>query len=176
MLAAGALGGDVFARFDVDLDLSHGKILLYVHTSCAYPAGWSTSASSVPIELHNRDIEFPIAIDGKSVTAELHTGNCCSGMSTMLAHRLFGLDANAPGVTEQAGSLFEQATFHYPFHALNLGQVTLADPNFTLFDLSCDLRKFSWTAAKALSQGTQAPVAGLRAEDFPRVHCGSCHA
>ena len=171
MQAAGLLGHDLFKQFDVLLDLGHNTLTLYAHTSCKNPL----AATVVDFKLNDGRIEFPVSLDGQDLTAELRTGVCCSVMSTMLAHKLFGLGPTSPGVSAEPAGLSAEPTFQYAFHKLTLGKATIANPQITLVDVGGDLHKLSWTAQRTLYDGPPDSLAGLHAgADFPMVHCESC--
>jgi predicted aspartyl protease len=91
---AGLLGGDVLAKYDVELDLPHGRMSLYSAQGCDGFTPWP-DAVSVPLVRTRSGLVFVDAIvDGVTVRALLDTG----ARTTLLARET----AASLGVTDDS--------------------------------------------------------------------------
>jgi predicted aspartyl protease len=82
-IVAGLLGADVLSGYDVDIDLPHGRMALYLTHGCAGFKPWPESIT-VPLERTRSGLVFVDAIvDGSPVRALLDTG----ARTTLIARR-----------------------------------------------------------------------------------------
>jgi predicted aspartyl protease len=116
----GALVGvDMLGHFDIDLDVGHGKAILYDPDRCTgAPPAWQESAIKVPMEMifGSGRLVMTVKIDGQDVRALLDSGASASVLDRKAAERL--------GVTpamlahEMGGEGFGAAgvNFHHALH------------------------------------------------------------
>jgi hypothetical protein len=129
---AGLIGADLFARFDLDLELGVGRIRLLAPGSCR-PSGM------VPVEVQvqpSRHVLVPFVLDGVRVTGLLDSGASRSILLFDAAHRMFGLDPSGPGI-RQIGEVTgadggRMPAYAHGFGALVLGPATLDRPDILL--------------------------------------------
>jgi tetratricopeptide (TPR) repeat protein len=74
--AAGLIGMDVLANYDLDFDFPHRKLTLYSVRGCqAAPPSDYTDVKTIPFKINGeRNIFFPVELDGHKITALLDTG------------------------------------------------------------------------------------------------------
>ena len=111
------LGMDFFARYDVEFDIQHGKIILYRPAGCeganlAYWSGPHTVADMVsnagphinvpPYTAYNfPHVNIRVKVHGQDMVAALDTGYAQSSLSLAAAHSV-GLTVGGDGMTETA--------------------------------------------------------------------------
>lgn len=97
---AGAIGLDLFAHVDFELDLAHGKLSLFSQNHCAGNAVyWTNEYSSTPFRLSaNGALHFPMEIEGKKVEASLGPLFNASVLRADASRALFDFDEFSPGV------------------------------------------------------------------------------
>lgn len=129
----GLLGGDVLARFDLDLDFAARVARLSPSSACPPPSGWVAVPLTV---LPSGHIRVKVAIDGRPVMALLDTGASHSTMNLDAAHDLFGIASSSSDLrlvgseTGVEGVMVD--AYRYPFRSLTIGGVTLANPPILL--------------------------------------------
>jgi hypothetical protein len=107
---AGLLGAEILSNFDVDFDFPAGKFRLFHSDHCeGQVVHWQASAVAVvPFQRRegrlDSDIEFPVLVNGRRVTALLDTGASHTVMSIPAARRAFDFAPDAAGV-EQIGEM-----------------------------------------------------------------------
>lgn len=109
----GALGMDVLATVDFEIDFRNQKMNLYSQDHCP-GAGvyWANAYASAPIRrgpLGN--VFLPFELEGKKIQATLSTGAPLSTLPTDLTKRLYGFDEHSPGIdteTDAAGQVKSQ--------------------------------------------------------------------
>lgn len=87
---SGLLGADYLSSFDLDLDLARGTLALYDTTDCAHaPIPWGPANVPVPLQRPRPYVLLaPVAIDGRTLLAQLDTGASVSLVSRKGAARL----------------------------------------------------------------------------------------
>ncbi len=71
----GILGADVFANYDLDLELADGKAVLSNANRCSkVMPPWTGNANAIPIQVESGRVYFPVKIEGRDFTALLDTG------------------------------------------------------------------------------------------------------
>lgn len=87
---SGLLGADYLSTFDLDLDLSRGTLALYDTTDCAHASlPWGPANVPVPLQRPRPYVLLaPVAIDGRTLLAQLDTGASVSLVSRKGAARL----------------------------------------------------------------------------------------
>jgi Aspartyl protease len=85
--ADGLLGADVLTLFDIDLDASAGRMVLYRDSGCRLTAPpWDTPAVALPgVQSGANRLRLPIAVNGVSGMATLDTGAQTTAVSLRLA-------------------------------------------------------------------------------------------
>jgi predicted aspartyl protease len=97
---SGLLGADYLSTFDLDLDLPHGTLTLYDTTDCTHvPIPWEPANVPVPLQRPRPYVLLaPVAIDGRTLLAQLDTGASVSLVSRKGAARLgIAPEMQAPG-------------------------------------------------------------------------------
>jgi predicted aspartyl protease len=129
----GLIGADLFARFDLELDLAADRIRLLAPGSCRPPEMTAVPATILP----SRHIVLDVVLDGQRLSGLLDTGATRSLLKLDAAHRLFGLDPGSPTV-RQIGEILgadggRMPAYGHPFAALGLGGTILDRPDILLF-------------------------------------------
>lgn len=84
---AGLLGASLLSRFDVEIDVPHGRVALFLPDACPPPPGLT-----LPLELSSAGEAYvPVRVNGQRLLAEIDTGSRASLLSLDAARRL-GLD------------------------------------------------------------------------------------
>jgi hypothetical protein len=130
---AGAIGVRLFSRADVELDIA-GKKLRVFSQDC--PGVYWTNTPHVEIPLDWQEMGFVrtrMQLDGQPVRVAFEPNEQSSiGMNAM--HRLFGLDANSPGMTPAGEDAKGRKLFRYPFKALAAEGLTISNPGIVVVD------------------------------------------
>jgi predicted aspartyl protease len=95
----GIFGANFLESYDVELDLAHGKINLFLPNDCpAEPVYWTrdyaVSKFQTDASLH---AVLHVTLDGQELRAVFDTGATHSVLSAQTARRLFNLDPDANG-------------------------------------------------------------------------------
>lgn len=154
----GALGMDVFASMDVELDAAHRKINLFSQDHCPGRAVyWAKKFDSVPIRFGRLgEIYFPMELDGQKLETTLATGSALTVLSTDVTRQLYHFDKDSPDIEKETDAR-GVTTAHY--RAMNLtgeglqivnAHIRLLDPTHK----SCHLGKRSGAAAYDDCYGT----------------------
>lgn len=117
----GHLAMDALSRYDVELDLAHGKLNLFSHDHCkGEVVYWTTTApvAEVPMDVRG-DLEFviPVQLDGKPLNAEL-SAEPGAALNGKVASDEFGLE-NAPGP--------------HTFKAISMAGLSIANPTLEIY-------------------------------------------
>ena len=130
--AAGVIGLDKIEGYDVELDLAHGKLNLFKPDHCpGQVVYWTDSAAVIPFRVQDDgQINVPMKLDGQTVNVILDTSTATGEIRFAAAHRLFGLHR---GDLRQSDDQ-EFGDYRYPFHALSVGGLTIANPDIGIFD------------------------------------------
>jgi hypothetical protein len=96
----GAVGMDMFAHFDIEIDIANRHLNLYSADHCpGSVVYWSTSFDSVPIRVGKLgELYFPMELNGKAIEATLATDLAVTTLTTDVTRRLFGFDANSADI------------------------------------------------------------------------------
>ncbi|HJU15897.1 MAG TPA: retropepsin-like aspartic protease [Stellaceae bacterium] len=128
----GLLGGDFLSRFDVDLDLSGGRLTLY-RPGCA-PARppWRMAYTTVAANrsLYDR-LFFPVDLDGRKLFAFFDTGAQISAIDRRAVLGLGlpeGAIARDPVATMRGVSSAMVKVHAHRFRQLRIGDTVLRDP------------------------------------------------
>jgi len=128
----GLLGADFLSSFEVDLDLAHGRMILYERLPCAIAAPpWSQPYVAIPVNrsLHDH-LFFPVSLDGHKFAAFIDTGAELSAIDAgaALTTGVTGAALNQDPVANLrgAGSEVVKSRAHR-FARLEIGGETLRD-------------------------------------------------
>jgi hypothetical protein len=131
---AGVLGLDVLSADDVELDLAHNKLRLFSPDHCPHGVVyWSTSLAVAEIPLSFQPtgaLQIDVMLDGKNLHAALKP-DAPSYMDMHVAHDVFGLYSDSPGMTQVSVSSSdpEVTAYRYKFKSLTLSGMSVTDPN-----------------------------------------------
>jgi hypothetical protein len=134
----GELAMDVLSNFDIELDVANGAANLYTHDHCDHKVVyWSTEAyAEVPYRTDaSGHPSFEMQLDGKKVSVALTMDPQAARMSMAAAHRLFGIDEKAPGLTALPN---QQKRYRYPFKTLAMEGISISNPAVVLYGSSVD--------------------------------------
>jgi len=138
----GVLGLDLFAGFDVELDLRHHKLNLFSQKHCTgNVVYWASSYAAVPLEmdpLHHFSLRMKL--DGVSLLVDLDAEEGSAMMGTNSVRRYFGLEA--PNLKPDPPPATGPQTYTYPFKSLTIGDIAIANPKIEIIfdgkDTQCD--------------------------------------
>jgi predicted aspartyl protease len=140
--SAGILGEDVLSRWDLEIDLSAGKIRLFKPKNCDgdQVAYWATSyfmTKLVNVETDSNCLEANVSLAGHQVVAMFDTGAALSTVSSKTLVQT-GIKAEAPPVAAEAtrglaNRPIETAVAVFP--TLTIGQETIEDAQLRVADL-----------------------------------------
>ena len=138
----GVIGLDVFAEFDVELDLHHQKLNLFSQRHCAgNVVYWASSYAAVPLEmdpLHHFSLRMKL--DDVSLLVDLDADQGSAMMGTNSIRRYFGLEI--PNLKPNPPPISGPQTYTYPFKTLTLGDITINNPKIDIIpdgkNVECD--------------------------------------
>jgi len=111
----GALGMDVFANVDFELDLAHKKLSVYSQNHCAGQVVYWTGAYSTA-KLYKGaigNLYFAMELDGKKLQATIDTSNQASSLHTDVTKTLYGFDEHSPGTERESSGSGAQDSYYY---------------------------------------------------------------
>ncbi|MDZ5646528.1 retroviral-like aspartic protease family protein [Nitrospirillum sp. BR 11828] len=172
---AGVLGEDLLRQFDVEMDLSHGKINLYDTKNCddvdLIPWDDPFTVTEFPtVTRDNAHIQVLVQVNGAPVRADLDSGAYYSILTTGDAARA-GVLPESPGVIEvgRAGGIGarRERTWIGTFDSFGIGEETIRHPKMRFGDMF----KHSTVTFTGSHIPTQVLPAGmLLGADFLRAH------
>jgi hypothetical protein len=149
----GNLAPDMLMRYDVDIDFAARKMNLFSQDHCpGKVVYWTTGpVATVPFKMFHPDntpigqrervsllpdthIRVPVTLDGKNFLAVINTASVTSTLSASVAKRVFGLDADSPGVV-QLGSVDgdpNHKVFGHVFASLAFDGIAVSNPRVTV--------------------------------------------
>jgi hypothetical protein len=133
----GLLGPDILRLFDVDLDPAVNRLKLFSQDHCPgkvvyWTRDWVVSPMTISRLGH---IFIPVELDGKSLDAMVDTGAFETILFMPAAKRLFGLDADSPGVVKLGGESKQPNAIQrlrYDFQTLSLSGILVKHPDIVL--------------------------------------------
>lgn len=145
-VGAAAIGRNLFASYDTEFDIGHGKMALIrpkgdcAHANMAY---WTKGQPPFTVKLLHeygddqiKDFLIPVLLNGKQVTAEIDSGATTLISST--AAKRAGIDLSAPGVTPiDSISGFGQhwaKAWSVRLKSVSIGDETILNPRLTVID------------------------------------------
>lgn len=131
--ADGVLGLDIIGGHDVELDIAHHKLNIFMPSHCTGPAVyWKTSSGIAAIPLSSQksgNIMATMQLDGKPVVVGF-TSSPTSLMGMNSVRRIFGLDEASPNM-QSVGALAEPI-HRYPFKTLDADGITIMNPDILI--------------------------------------------
>ena len=127
----GSLGTRVFEKLDLELDMAHAKMNVFLPDHCPGKVVYWTKTGFAELP-YKRDfaehITVSMELDGHPVSVALQTsGQSVIGMNAM--RRIFKLDENSPGMALAETRPDGVSYYHYPFKALVADGLTVGNPN-----------------------------------------------
>ena len=132
--ADGMVGMDVLRTADVDLDLAHNKLSLFLHDHCpGQVVYWQHDGgvAAIPMSFQKSgNILVNMQLDGKPVVAGIRSEGP-SEMGMNAARRLFSLSKDSPDVELVPGT---KSTYRHAFKSLEMPGVQVANPAISIYD------------------------------------------
>jgi len=129
--ADGEAGINIFGGFDIELDLAHNKVGLFLPRDCKFVPYWKYDVfgnSSFVIEPTGIML-LPMTLDGKRIEASISTAHEKSYMGLTVARMLLGIEEKSSSYTPADKTPWGKDTFRYPFKTLTGGDnVTINNP------------------------------------------------
>jgi hypothetical protein len=129
----GALGIEIFAHIDFELDLAHGKLRLFSQDHCPnHVVYWTNEYATVP--LHRTQLgtfTFPMELEGRSVEAILAPGEKATTLSTDVTKRIYSFDEDSPGIQTEMGPDGKESN-HYIGMKMTAPGLTVTNPRIKL--------------------------------------------
>jgi hypothetical protein len=151
----GALGIEVFAHIDFELDLAHGKLRLFSQDHCPQKVVyWTDEYASVP--LHRTKLgtlTFPMELEGRSVEASLAPGQKATTLTTDVTKRVYGFDADSAGIQTEIRPDGTERN-HYMAMKMTAPGLTVTNPLIELREppartAGCELNISKWRSKGA---------------------------
>ena len=136
----GVLGADTLSSFDIDLDLSGHRMVLYRKQTCPGAApDWTGPYARIAAGRSRGDhLFFPVQLDGRKIGAFVDTGSQWTMLSTWAALEL-GVTAAVLGHDRAAmvrGAAAEQLSARvHRFSRLEIGGEVIRNPEFVVTDV-----------------------------------------
>jgi hypothetical protein len=131
----GVIGMNVLYGFDIDLDLAHNKLGLFLPRECPFTPYWKHDVmGTAPFEV--RPMGFfllPMALDGTKIQAYIATSDKRTYMPLTTAHMLFDIEDKSPGVVAAGKRDSGEDIFRYPFKLLSADNVTINNPEIYIY-------------------------------------------
>jgi hypothetical protein len=130
-LQDGTFGSDFLTAYDVEFDLTHGKVNLYDPNHCpGKVVYWTENYFKIPFQLdHSRHAIFPVTLDGQQVRASLDTAAVGSTLTTAVAKSKFDFDPVGSG-TKPDGQEVMTSGATLPFYLHRFGNFAIGDIAF----------------------------------------------
>jgi predicted aspartyl protease len=131
--ADGTFAPDMLKGYDVDIDFAHGTFNLFSQDHCPGKVVYWTKTGYVVVRMdlaRNGHVRVPVTIDGKKIMATLDTGAVMSLIGMKAAADL-GIEKNTPGL-KLIGDANGYQAYTYPFHWLDFGGVSVANPHIAI--------------------------------------------
>jgi predicted aspartyl protease len=127
----GVFGASFLEAYDVELDLGHDKIGLFIPNNCAAdPVYWTKDYDVVPFRIDQSMHPFLEAtLDGHKLNAMVDTGSALTILSQASARRDFDLDP-AGGGAKPDGNLNTGSGAQIPFYKHRFGEFDIGGAGF----------------------------------------------
>jgi hypothetical protein len=131
----GVLGANIIGGLDLELDLGHKRLGLFVPDHCPFVPYWPYDvAGSAPITITpTGTIVMAMKLDNVTIAVSLATGSSHTILDGTAAEMLFGVNEESKGAAPANLPATELPMFHYPFKTLTAGDVTVNNPAVYIF-------------------------------------------
>lgn len=140
---AGAIGMDVFARADFELDLAHDKLTLFSQDHCpGKVVYWTNEYSSAPFTISSTGaLHFPMEIEGQKVETSLSPLSSASVLRADASRTLFDFDEFSPGVEVEQYTGAGTPSAHYRAMKITAPGLVISNSKIELrrYDDGCKL-------------------------------------
>lgn len=128
--ADGIIGVNIIGGFDIELDLAHNRLGLFLPDHCPFTPYWpfETVGNAPFTVVATGAFLMPMKLDGRDVIVNFGTAHSRTYISNIPAHMLFGIDQASEGVVASGKDNHGNDLFRYPFKALTAGDVTISNP------------------------------------------------
>jgi len=157
--ADGEIGINILSGLDLELDLGHNKLGLFVQDHCPFTPYWRFDVmGSAPFQvMPTSAFLMPMRLDKTEIIASFGTNNQRSYLSGTAAKMLFGIDIDSAGVIPSGQDNAGKPLYRYPFKTLSAEGVTINNP------------------AISFHQDDHKPCGGVAGKWFNRIrNNGSC--
>src|ERR1700722_11945744 len=134
--ASGNLAYDVLKNFDIELDLAHNKVNLFLQDHCpGKVVYWTHTAAiaAVPIKVRGlADMTIPMQLDGKDIDAQIAPERPNALLNRRAARKTFGLgdssvsDGNGKAEPDQTAN--QDDSKPYSFKTLSVDGIVITNP------------------------------------------------
>ena len=133
--ADGVVGMNVFYGFDIELDLSHNKLGLFLPRDCPFRPYWpfDVVGSSTLKLAPTGGIVLTMEIEGKRIEASIATSNKRTYMPLTAARMLLGIEESNPNLVAAGTRDNGEDMFRYPFKTLSADNVTINNPKIYIY-------------------------------------------
>jgi hypothetical protein len=131
--AIGALGIGALESRDVELDILHQKVNLFLQDHCpGHVVYWSDTAVQAPLSVGpSGDVTVEMALDGKPLRVKLDSLREGSWISTEAMERIFGQSETSRDMAP-AGDIAGHKAYRYRFSTLGVGGLSIGRPNIVV--------------------------------------------
>jgi hypothetical protein len=128
--ADGLIGMNVIGGLDMELDLAHNRLGLFLPDHCTFEPFWKyDTLGSAPFSVNPvGTFLVPMKLDGRDVVAGLGSTMHQADMTGYAARILFGIDAHSEGIMQGGKDAAGRDLLRYPFKTLTAGGVTINNP------------------------------------------------
>ena len=132
----GILTPSRFQNVDVDIDFGPRRLSLFLDDHCPGKVLYWKAAvlAVVPVTLKNNHFNIDVMVDGHTLHGIIDTGATGSFMKASVAHRIFGLTPESPGM-EPGGYINgdkETPSFRHTFSSLGFEGIAVANPRVVI--------------------------------------------
>lgn len=163
--ADGVAGLNLLYGLDIELDLAHNRLGLFLPRPCAFQVFWNADvAGDGPFKTEpTGNIHLAMTLDGKGVDVMLDTTEKQSFIPLTSARELFGIKMNDPALVPTAFRLTTgEPLFRYKFNALVGGdRVKVDDPEIYIYDNGsppCGGKRAGWDGDRPITCYGQADL------------------
>jgi len=151
--ALGAIGLDVLAAVDFELDLAHKKLNLFSPEHCpGNVVYWTDTFASTPLlrgPLGN--FYFAVELDDQKVEASIATGRQTTTLGTDVSKLMYGFDQDSPGIELSQDPDTGESQAHFRAMHINAPGLTVRNTRVRLISRprACQIRRKSYESKAA---------------------------
>lgn len=134
--ADGSTGMNLFAGFDLELDLAHNRIGLFLPDHCAFTPYWPydvVGKAPFRIEL-NGIVIMTMELDGQKVEVAINSTEENSSMNLIAARMLLKINPETSKMQPTGKTLTGKQQYSYPLTSLGSENLTIKHPDIRLTD------------------------------------------